>query len=70
MDIVGLEERTDIRAIGSLAEPLRIQLWNMDTFDLMGRLVSAYQLIQVIADLSFGNHAITSAWNDTWSLLP
>ena len=30
-------------------------------FDLMGRLVSAYQLIQVIADLSFGNHAITSA---------
>ena len=39
-------------------------------FDLMGRLVSAYQLIQVIADLSFGNHAITSAWNNIWSLLP
>ena len=35
----------------------------------MGRLVSAYQLIQVIADLSFGNHAITSAWNNIWSLL-
>ena len=33
----------------------------------MGRLVSAYQLIQVIADLSFGNHAITSAWNNTES---